>query len=67
MDSVALAQEIIAFNHKPAALLKLDFEKAYDKVDWDFFLVEVLRARGYSDKWIGWVPDSLYSDKLLFW
>jgi len=26
-------------------LLKLDFEKAYDKVDWQF-LVDVLRAEG---------------------
>jgi hypothetical protein len=31
-------------------ILKLDFEKAYDKVNWDF-LMECLRARGFDDKW----------------
>jgi hypothetical protein len=28
-------------------LLKLDFKKAYDRVNWDF-LVEVLRAKGFD-------------------
>jgi hypothetical protein len=32
-------------------LLKLHFEKAYDRVDWDF-LVEVLRGKGFDEGYI---------------
>jgi hypothetical protein len=31
-------------------LFKVDFEKAYDNVDW-FFLYNVLIKRGFSHKW----------------
>jgi hypothetical protein len=32
-------------------LLKLDFEKAYDRVNWDF-LAEVLRCKGFNEAYI---------------
>ncbi|WVZ66350.1 hypothetical protein U9M48_015586, partial [Paspalum notatum var. saurae] len=35
-------------------VLKLDFEKAYDKVDWDF-LQQTLRVKGFSNKWCDWI------------
>lgn len=41
-------------------LLKLDFEKACDKVNWHF-LLELLRARGFSDRWINWIKIGLMS------
>ncbi|WVZ64075.1 hypothetical protein U9M48_013645, partial [Paspalum notatum var. saurae] len=35
-------------------ILKIDFEKAYDKVKWPF-LFQTLRMKGFSLKWISWV------------
>jgi hypothetical protein len=35
-------------------ILKLDFEKAYDKVNWDF-LQQTLRIKGFSGKWCHWM------------
>jgi hypothetical protein len=35
-------------------MLKLDFEKAYDKVNWEF-LEEVMEKKRFHDKWIQWV------------
>ena len=48
LESVVSAHEIIheiARKKEPGIILKLDYEKAYDKVNWDFFM-EVLKSRG---------------------
>jgi hypothetical protein len=34
--------------------MKLDFEKAYDKVSWPF-LMEILERKNFPLKWIEWV------------
>jgi len=39
-------------------ILKLDFEKAYDKVDWNF-LEEVLKRKGFSETWIHWINQAV--------
>jgi hypothetical protein len=40
--------------------LKLDFEKAYNKVHWSF-LLHCLRVRGFSETWCLWIENVLYN------
>jgi hypothetical protein len=35
-------------------VIKLDYEKAYDRVNIDF-LLEILRLRGFGTKWLSWI------------
>jgi hypothetical protein len=41
-------------------VLKLDFEKAYDKVSWEF-LLKCLRARGFNSTWCEWIEKILHN------
>jgi hypothetical protein len=48
LESVVVAHEVLHSVHKnkePEVIIKLDYEKAYDRVNLDF-LLEILRARG---------------------
>ncbi|GJZ54428.1 RNA-directed DNA polymerase, eukaryota [Tanacetum coccineum] len=47
---------------KQALIFKVDFEKAYDSVRWDF-LDEVLDKFGFGNKWRRWVQNSLNSSR----
>ena len=56
LESVVTAHEAIPEVHKSnesGIILKIDYEKAYDRVNWDF-LVEMLTSRGFGAKWIRW-------------
>ena len=35
-------------------ILKIDFEKAYDKVNWAF-VPQTLRMKGFSSEWCNWI------------
>jgi hypothetical protein len=57
LDSVVAAHKIIhgAIKEREKSLiLKVDYEKAYDRVDWEF-LEEILSSRGFGSKWIRWM------------
>jgi predicted secreted Zn-dependent protease len=57
LEGVVILHETIHELHRKkekGIILKLDFEKAYDKVNWDF-LQQVLRMKGFSDKWCHWI------------
>jgi len=57
LESVVAAHEIIHEVHKrkqEGVVLKLDYEKAYDRVSWSF-LEEMLETRGFGGRWRGWL------------
>jgi hypothetical protein len=57
LESVVVAHELVHSLHKnkkPGLIIKLDYEKAYDKVNWNF-LFAILAARGFSERWINWI------------
>jgi hypothetical protein len=57
LESVVVAHEIVHSLHRngePGLILKLDYEKAYDRVSWTF-LFEVLASRGFNNRWVKWI------------
>ena len=44
-------------------MLKLDFEKAYDKVQWSF-LKNIMIGKCFSHRWIDWVMSSVQGGKV---
>jgi hypothetical protein len=60
-DCLAWAFQFLHICHhskKKIVILKLDFEKAFDKIEHPF-IVEVMKQRGFSSKWINWVKSIL--------
>ena len=57
LEGVVILHETIHELHRKnqsGIILKIDFEKAYDKVKWNF-LLQSLRMKGFSSKWIEWI------------
>ncbi len=66
LDNTFLAQEAqewVEESNQDLVLLLLDFEKAFDKIEWSF-LFEALAKLGFCPKWIRWVS-SLYTSASL--
>jgi hypothetical protein len=52
-----LGYQLVHSIHKskePDVVIKLDYEKAYDRVN-IYFLLEVLKLRGFGERWMGWI------------
>ncbi|GJS68686.1 RNA-directed DNA polymerase, eukaryota, reverse transcriptase zinc-binding domain protein [Tanacetum coccineum] len=47
---------------KQSMIFKVDFEKAYDSVRWDY-LDDVLKIFGFGDRWRGWIQNCLTSSR----
>ncbi|GJV11447.1 RNA-directed DNA polymerase, eukaryota [Tanacetum coccineum] len=47
---------------KKAMIFKIDFEKAFDSVRWDY-LDDILKSFGFGDKWRRWIAGCLNSAK----
>ena len=57
LEGVVILHETMHELHREKVsglLLKIDFEKAYDKVKWPF-LLQTLRIKGFLSKWCSWV------------
>jgi hypothetical protein len=62
LQSVVTTHEILHSvnqSKQEGLVLKLDYEKEYDKVNWDF-LLDVLQKRGFGEKWIMWMKHILF-------
>jgi retron-type reverse transcriptase len=62
-DCIAWAFEYLHICHlskKPIIILKIDFEKAFDKVEYNAILA-MLQAKGFGPKWISLVKSILLS------
>ena len=61
MDAMLIANEVVAEKKRSGeegVVFKIDFEKAYDHVDWGF-LNHVLQRKGLSQKWRSWIRGCL--------
>ena len=57
LDSVLIANETLDSrlkDNKSGLLLKMDIEKAFDHVNWDF-LMEVMSKMGFGHRWTNWM------------
>ena len=62
-DCVAWTLEYLHQCHqskRPIVILKLDFEKAFDSIEHEA-IFQILRHKGFNDKWISWVKQFLAS------
>lgn len=65
-DSIIVAHEAFHFlcrkkrGKEGFMALKLDFNKAYDRVEWDF-LEALMRKMGFDEKWVNWTMECVSS------
>ena len=61
LDGILVANEIVddaRKRHKDLLLFKVDFEKAYDSVDWGY-LEEVMSKMGFPSLWCKWMKECI--------
>ncbi|RVW53160.1 LINE-1 reverse transcriptase-like [Vitis vinifera] len=65
LDASLIANEVIDAWQKreeKGLIYKLDIEKAYDSLNWQFFM-KVMRKMGFGSKWLGWMWSCISTDK----
>ncbi|GJU52590.1 RNA-directed DNA polymerase, eukaryota [Tanacetum coccineum] len=65
LDGPFILNEVIQWcksKKKQSLIFKVDFEKAYDSVRWDF-LDDVLKKFGFGNKWRDWIQKCLRSSR----
>ncbi|KAJ9538624.1 hypothetical protein OSB04_031357 [Centaurea solstitialis] len=66
LDGILIANETVSFlknSKRKGMIFKVDFEKAYDTVDWSF-LLEGLKNMGFGEKWRKWIKGCLQSSRI---
>lgn len=61
LDGILITNECVNGRKKAKVsglTCKIDFKKAYDRVDWDF-LLWVLKQKCFGDRWIKWIKGCL--------
>ena len=63
LDGALVANEVVHWlkkKRKAGVILKMDFQKAYDTVDWDS-LIMVMKEMGFGYKWRRWIQHCISS------
>lgn len=66
MDGVLIANEVVDWwkkSRKKGLSLKLDFQKAYDTVNWNC-LLQMLSSFGFGLRWIRWMKECMESVRI---
>lgn len=66
LDGVLVANEAVEDlrrSKRKGMVFKVDFEKAYDSVEWGF-LLDVLKTMGFGQKWCKWIKSCLESSTI---
>lgn len=59
LDGVVILNEVVEDAKKrkeERIILKVDFAKAYDSVEWDY-LFDMMRLMNFPPKWVGWIME----------
>lgn len=66
VDGAVMLHEVVhelRTKKKKGVILKIDFEKAYDSVRWDF-IEEILIRKGFESKLRGWIMSTIRGGKV---
>ncbi|XP_058783223.1 uncharacterized protein LOC131657889 [Vicia villosa] len=66
LDGVLVANEVVDFSKKVgrgSLLFKVDFEKAYDNVSWNY-LRYMLRRMGFGEVWMRWMEMLIFNSSM---
>ncbi|XP_071738848.1 secreted RxLR effector protein 78-like [Rutidosis leptorrhynchoides] len=67
LDGVLIANEVVdelKRNKRHGIIFKVDFEKAFDSLNWNY-LLEVMKCMGFGSKWWKWIGSCLNSASIL--